>query len=133
MVQGKNDLATTDPNLAAEWHPTLNTLKPTEVTRGQSTKIYWLCSKCNSVWQDTLNHRSAGRGCKECAKLKRVAWSMKAVEMLDISTGSVIKEFPSISAASREMNIGINSISLVCKGISDRIQAGGYGWRYKSK
>lgn len=68
VVPGINDLATTDPELAAEWHPTLNSLKPTEVTRGQSKKIYWICAKCGNVWQDTLNYRSRGRGCSKCRK-----------------------------------------------------------------
>ncbi len=71
VVPGINDLATTDPDLAAEWHPTLNSLKPTEVTRGQSKKVYWICSKCGSIWQDTLNHRSGGRGCSNCKKLNK--------------------------------------------------------------
>lgn len=71
VVPGINDLATTDPDLVAEWHPTLNSLKPTEVTRGQSKKIYWICSKCGNVWQDSLNHRSNGRGCSNCKKQKR--------------------------------------------------------------
>lgn len=68
VVEGKNDLATTDPNLAADWHPTLNELKPTEVTRGQALKVFWLCSKCGYVWQDTINHRSSGRGCIKCKR-----------------------------------------------------------------
>ncbi len=68
VVPGINDLATTDPELAAEWHPTLNSLKPTEVTRGQQKKIYWKCSKCGNVWLDTLNHRSHGRGCSKCKR-----------------------------------------------------------------
>lgn len=68
VVPGKNDLATTDPELAAEWHPTLNEYKPTEVTRGQGKKVYWLCSKCGHVWQDTINHRSSGRGCSKCRR-----------------------------------------------------------------
>ena len=68
VVPGINDLATTDPELASEWHPTLNMLKPTEVTRGQAKKVFWLCSKCGNVWQDTINHRSAGRGCSNCKK-----------------------------------------------------------------
>lgn len=71
VVQGINDLATTDPELAEEWHPTLNTLKPTEVTRGQSKQIFWICSKCGNVWKDTLNHRSGGRGCSQCRKNRR--------------------------------------------------------------
>ncbi len=68
IVPGINDLATTDPELAAEWHPTLNDLKPTEVTRGQAKIVYWRCSKCGNVWQDSLNHRSSGRGCSKCKK-----------------------------------------------------------------
>ena len=72
VVPGKNDLATTDPDIAADWHPTKNILKPTEVTRGQSKKIYWLCSKCGNEWEDTLNHRSSGRGCKECKKKSKI-------------------------------------------------------------
>lgn len=71
VVPGINDLATTDPKLAAEWHPTLNSLKPTEVTRGQSRKVYWLCSECGNVWQDTINHRSGGRGCSKCKRLRK--------------------------------------------------------------
>ncbi|MBR4462668.1 MAG: zinc-ribbon domain-containing protein [Erysipelotrichaceae bacterium] len=68
VVPRINDLATTDPDLAAEWHPTLNTLKPTEVTRGQAKMIYWICSKCGNVWKDTINHRTNGRGCRKCKK-----------------------------------------------------------------
>lgn len=68
IVPGINDLATTDPELAAQWHPTLNILKPTEVTRGQAKKVWWLCPECGNEWQDTLNHRSQGRGCKQCKK-----------------------------------------------------------------
>ncbi|MBQ3803178.1 MAG: zinc-ribbon domain-containing protein [Oscillospiraceae bacterium] len=80
VVPGINDLATTDPDLAAEWHPTLNSLKPTEVTRGQSKEIYWICSKCGNVWKDSLNHRSSGRGCSNCKKLTRKRSSTKSNE-----------------------------------------------------
>ena len=72
VVPQKNDLATTDPDIAADWHPTKNTLKPTEVTRGQSKRIYWLCSRCGYEWEDTLNHRSGGRGCKRCQKKRMI-------------------------------------------------------------
>lgn len=73
VVPGINDLATTDPDLAEEWHPTMNSLKPTEVTRGQAKKAYWICSKCGNVWQDTLNHRSQGRGCSICKKKNKLS------------------------------------------------------------
>lgn len=77
VVPGINDLATTEPGLAAEWHPTLNTLKPTEVTRGQKTQIFWICSNCGNVWQDSLNHRSRGRGCKKCKHKVALSNSLK--------------------------------------------------------
>ena len=35
----------THPDLAAEWHPTKNTLTPTEVRPGSNRKVSWLCSK----------------------------------------------------------------------------------------
>lgn len=70
VVPGINDLATTTPELALEWHPVLNFLKPTEVTKGQAKEVYWICSKCGNVWKDTINHRSNGRGCKKCKKSK---------------------------------------------------------------
>ena len=73
VVPGINDLATTDPDLAKEWHPTLNALTPTEVTRGQSKKVYWLCPKCGNTWQDSLNHRSGGRGCSNCKKKRKLS------------------------------------------------------------
>lgn len=78
VVPGINDLATTDPDLAAEWHPTLNSLKPTEVTRGQSKMVYWICSNCGYVWQDSLNHRSSGRGCRNCKVSRRKKAKEKA-------------------------------------------------------
>ena len=68
VVQGRNDLATTDPELAAEWHPTLNVLTPTKVTRGQAKKVWWLCPRCGNEWQDTINHRTNGRGCSKCKR-----------------------------------------------------------------
>lgn len=58
VVPGINDLATTDPVLAKEWHPTLNEKKATEVSRGQALMGFWQCSQCGNIWQDTLNHRS---------------------------------------------------------------------------
>jgi len=70
VVPGINDLATTHPELAEEWHPTMNVIKPSEVTKGQSKKIYWCCKSCGNVWLDTINHRTNGRGCSECKKMK---------------------------------------------------------------
>lgn len=70
VVPEINDLATTRPDLALDWHPTKNgNLTPQNVTKGQNIKIWWLCHICGNEWIDTLNHRSSkNRGCSKCKK-----------------------------------------------------------------
>ena len=42
---GFNDLATTSPTIAAQWHPTKNDgLKPTQVTANSDKKVWWFLS-----------------------------------------------------------------------------------------
>lgn len=69
VIVGKNDLTTTHPDLANEWHPTKNgNLKPCDVVAGSNKKIWWLCPKGHE-YQATLNHRSGNKGtnCPICA------------------------------------------------------------------
>jgi hypothetical protein len=65
---GLNDLLTTQPDLATEWHPTKNgKLKPTDVVAGTSKRIWWLCSKGHE-WETTGNYRVMDdSGCPGCA------------------------------------------------------------------
>lgn len=72
VVPGINDLATTRPDIAMDWHPTKNgKLKPFEVTKGRRTLIWWKCHICGYEWADSLNHRNGGRGCPSCKKEKK--------------------------------------------------------------
>ena len=66
---GRNDLATTHPSLAAEWHPTKNgDLLPTGVSAGSRKKAWWRCPSCTHEWQTTVGNRALkGRGCPACA------------------------------------------------------------------
>ncbi len=75
MVLGKNDLATTHPNLAVEWHPTRNgSLTPKDVITAMGKKFWWKCAKCGYEWQATINHRKASHsGCPLCANRVVVA------------------------------------------------------------
>ena len=67
-----NSLLMLSPNLATEWHPILNgTLKPENISYKSNKKVWWKCTICGHEWQATVNHRSNGRGCPECAKQKR--------------------------------------------------------------
>ena len=69
---GFNDLATTNPELAAQWHPTKNgNLRPTQVTANSNRKVWWLYpyddpnTGKHSVfeWQATVYNRNNGAGC----------------------------------------------------------------------
>jgi hypothetical protein len=67
VLRGFNDLATTHPNLANEWHPTLNeTLEPNDVLAGTHKIIWWKCARGHS-WQASGKARVFGSGCPTCA------------------------------------------------------------------
>jgi len=56
------------PELAAEWHPTLNgKLTPADVGYASNKKVWWLCRTCHNEWQVQISNRSAGASCKKCA------------------------------------------------------------------
>lgn len=66
-----NDLATTNPELLDEWDYEKNTIKPEEVSKGCSTKVWWKCSKGHS-WEATISSRTQKRGCPYCSGLKAI-------------------------------------------------------------
>ena len=80
LVPGTNDLASTHPDLAKEWHPTKNgNLTPRDVMYGQARKIWWLCSEGHS-YQATLNHRSGSNGtsCPICNSGRQTSFREQA-------------------------------------------------------
>lgn len=128
----KGSLSELYPNIAAEWHPTLNdTVTPDKVRPGSDYKAVWLCKKCGNIYQTAVGHRTAKQptGCPKCGLEKVTAVKRKAVKMISLDTGDVIKTFISISEASRQMHISSGNITAVCKG-KGRSHAGGYGWEY---
>ena len=68
VLVGYNDLSTTHPNVSSEWHPTKNgELKPTDVTYGSATKIWWM-GQCGHEWQAFISSRTSDAcGCPICA------------------------------------------------------------------
>lgn len=65
---GENDLGTTHPEIAAQWHPTKNGSRtPQTVVGGHHAKVWWQCAKGHE-WQATiLSRTSIGNGCPVCA------------------------------------------------------------------
>lgn len=65
--QGVNDMSTTHPELASEWHPTRNNdLTPETVVAGTSKRIWWICDSGHE-WKTTGNYRIIDdSGCPGC-------------------------------------------------------------------
>ena len=79
VLVGENDLQTTDPQLAEEWHPTKNgSLKPTDVMKGSNKKVWWL-GKCGHEWYAQIYPRSIGVGCPKCRFELHTSFSEQAV------------------------------------------------------
>lgn len=68
FVEVQNSLAVKFPEIAAEWHPTLNgNLKPENFSCGSGVKVWWLC-KNGHIFDAGIDKRtSQGRGCPYCA------------------------------------------------------------------
>lgn len=63
---GINDLATTHPQLAKEWHPLKNgDLTPQNVRKGSTKKVWWQCQNGHE-WEASLLNRSNGNQCPYC-------------------------------------------------------------------
>lgn len=70
VLAGYNDLNTTDPLVAAEWHPTKNILTPQSVTRKSAKVVWWLCDKGHE-WEARIFSRHIN-GCPVCSNWKVV-------------------------------------------------------------
>lgn len=88
VLKGFNDLATTHPNLAAEWHPTKNgSLTPEMITAHGNRKVWWKCKKCGYEWSSSLRNRTAlGNGCHACEG-RRVDYSRCNINNYSIKKG----------------------------------------------
>lgn len=65
IVIGFNDLATTHPQLIADWaEPTLS---PTEVISGSGKKVSWRCSKGHEWVASVVKRAHSGQGCPVCS------------------------------------------------------------------
>lgn len=91
VLAGFNDLATVEPRIAAEWHPTLNGgLTPEMVTAGSNRKVWWQCP-LGHTWKAVVYSRAGSQrcGCPICAgkgKQKNVRYEEILAESAESST-----------------------------------------------
>lgn len=69
-----NSLASANPRLAKEWHPTKNQgLTPFDVLPGTARRVWWKCNKDSKhEYQASVLNRSHGKGCPICINFKVV-------------------------------------------------------------
>lgn len=74
VLEGFNDLATTHPEIAAQWHPTKNNgLSPQEVIAGTAKQATWL-GECGHEWEARINARTKQKqNCPYCFGNKVIA------------------------------------------------------------
>lgn len=72
-VHPAESLAAYYPWLAREWHPTLNTLRPDQVTRASAREVVWRC-ELGHEWSAAVYQRTlSGSGCPDCYRLEAAA------------------------------------------------------------
>ena len=70
VIPGQTDLATTHPQLAAQWDQTQNgAFTPQMVSAGSHKKVWWLCPLGHS-YASAPYSRAAGSGCPYCTNRK---------------------------------------------------------------
>lgn len=82
-VSVTNSLSTLFPEIASQWHPTLNgNLIPSMILPNSSVKAWWKCDKGeNHVWQRIVAHRTHPRSplegkCPFCQKVDKQSQSL---------------------------------------------------------
>lgn len=69
--KGFNDLATTNPELIAEWSKKNTSISPDNVTAKNSTNVWWRCQKCGNTYQAVIKAKANGRhSCPYCAAIE---------------------------------------------------------------
>ena len=71
ILKKRGSLAKNNPELAKQWHPTLNgNLTPHDVTKGTEIKVWWQCPKGHE-YQARIEDRTKGNKCSKCCQEAR--------------------------------------------------------------
>lgn len=75
VLSGFNDLATTHPAIASQWHPTLNSDKlATNHSAGSKAKVWWYDEYCGHEWEAVIKNRATlKQNCPICSNKKVIA------------------------------------------------------------
>lgn len=65
LVPGKNDLATTHPDVAKRWHPSKNSISPTQLRHSSDNYMWWICDNGHE-WKRTVWDQAKYNTCPYC-------------------------------------------------------------------
>lgn len=113
LVKGKNDLATCNPELASQWHPTKNLkITPSDIFSKSGKKYWWICPNGHE-YQATPLHRSSGTNCPFCNSGRQTSFAEQAVFFyLKKIFPDAISRYKDIFTNRMELDIFIPSIKV---------------------
>lgn len=130
VVPGKNDLATTHPNLAKEWDYERNeNLTPQMVLYGTRKKVYWKCPAGHS-YLAAINHRTSyghETNCPICSSGRQTSFAEQAVYFY------VKKYFPDAINRYRDIFNNGMELDIFIPSIRIAIEYDGEAWHKKDK
>jgi len=86
-LANKKTLDITHPEVAAEWHLTKNgDLKPSDVTYGNTKRVWWKCKTCDREWMTRVVRRTSEKTkCKSCGQRNKIKNNSLAVTHSEIA------------------------------------------------
>lgn len=127
VVEGVNDLGTTHPQLANEWHPTKNgDLTPKYITHGSGKKVLWLCP-IGHEYPATILHRSSGTNCPICNSGRQTSFAEQATYFY------VKKLYPDAINRYKSSFLGRMELDIYIPSIRYAIEYDGEAWHKKDK
>jgi glutaredoxin len=112
---GYNDLATTHPEIAKEWHKTKNgELRPQDFSHGSGTKVWWVCENGHE-YLSAIMKRTNGRGCPYCknSKISQKSSRPRKGSLFEREPELAMEWHPTKNGTRTPMTIGAASISKV--------------------
>lgn len=114
VKRGVNDLATTNTDVAKEWHPTKNgETTPHDVTQGSGKKVWWQCDNGHE-WEATVNNRAKGSECPYCSNKK----VLKGFNDIATTHPHLVKHFANVEDTHTHTYSSGKRVELKCPGCS---------------
>ena len=116
LLKGFNDMATTNPEMVAEWDYEGNgELKPGDVFAHSASKAWWICPKGHPSYYMQLAMKADGAGCPICGNERIRVFQSRQVFEYSLE-GELLHTYPSAKAAAEANGVSKNVVSQACRG-----------------